>query len=198
MEQDNQQFSTPPIKKNLSFDRIIRLGFLILVFFIVILILIMTFLVIQKNNKPVVAPIQQQTVKSTPIPTQQQLTFPKIVSSSPLLLKNVPDYIKPFVLQGATKQTFITIQYADKEIGIQSTYVMPDSTITSFYQKFITEFLNSTQNMSVWSLLDTKWIGSDGYFEFQNKTLTDKVHVTFSEKDKDVEVSIQDIQTKTN
>jgi hypothetical protein len=203
MEQDNQQFSnqnlTPPTHLS-TFSKIAIWIFSAVVVLCIIIIGIMSWLIVHKNNTKTVittstgAQTVQVPQKSTPVPTDLKITFPKILTMTPLLSKNVPAYIMLFNIKEATEQTYNTIQYSSKETGFQSTYMVPNATVVMSMSEFIIEF--NSVNKSAWSLLDAKGTNLDGYFEFQHNTLTDEIRVTFSQNGKNVNVTIQSIQLK--
>jgi hypothetical protein len=192
---DNAPLVTPrpPIKK------VRRVFFVIAVLALIILAVLALGLFVlggkKTNNKAqTISPVGQASRNTSNTKTvlgQSKITFPKITGLTPLPLQNVPADIQLFSMPGATEQVYNTIQYENNETGIQFSFIMPDSTVNPLIMELYKQLQPSGTNKSTWLMQGGSSIDTVGYLDFLHDASTDQAHLTFLQKDKNVNVIIQ-------
>jgi len=160
-----------------------------------ILLTFMCWMIFKKSKPQVLTPTQQVSKDAKEIFSVAKLTFPKIIKLVPLAAKDVPADIQIFSLAGATGQVYNTIQYENNKTGYQTSYLVPNFTMTEFMSA-LPKQVTSTGNKSSWIMQNGTRTDIVGYLEFVNNTSKDQARVTFFQQGNGVKVVLQSLKVK--
>jgi hypothetical protein len=160
-----------------------------------ILLAVMCWMIFQKGREQNIIQAQQVAKETKAVFSQANIIFPKILSLTPLALKDVPVDIQIFGVSGAVEQKYNTIQYENKKTGFSFSYVLPNTTIKQFLLE-LPKQLESDKNKSPWIKQGNTNTDTVGYLEFLNNVSKNQARVTFFQQDKDMKIVVQSINAK--